>query len=37
MFRSKVPKESILIKDELLSTVKDESIDLPNECMEETK
>jgi hypothetical protein len=30
VLRSKVPKESILIKDELLNKVKDESIDLPN-------
>ncbi len=29
VFRSKVPKESILVKDELLNTVKEESINLP--------
>jgi len=29
VFRSKVVKESILVKDELLNTVKEESIDLP--------
>jgi hypothetical protein len=37
MFRSKVPKESILIKDELLSIVKDESIDLFSKGKKETR
>jgi heme exporter protein D len=36
VLRSKVPKESILIKYELLSKVKEESIDLPNKGKEET-
>jgi hypothetical protein len=37
MFRSKVPKENILVKDELPSRVKEESIDLPSKRKEETK
>jgi hypothetical protein len=37
VFRSKVPKESIIIKDELLSKVKEENIYLPNKGKEETK
>jgi hypothetical protein len=37
MLRSKVPKENILIKDELLSKVKEENIDLPNKGKEETR
>jgi hypothetical protein len=37
MFRSKVLKENILIKVELPSRVKEESIDLPNKRKEETK
>jgi hypothetical protein len=36
MFRSKVLKENILIKDELLSIVKDDSIDLLSKGKEET-
>jgi hypothetical protein len=36
MLRSKVPKESILVKNELLSRVKEENIDLPNKGKEET-
>jgi hypothetical protein len=34
---SKMPKESILVKDELLSKVKDESINLPSKRKEETR
>jgi hypothetical protein len=37
MFQSKVPKESILVKDELLNKVKEESINLPSKWKEETK
>jgi hypothetical protein len=37
MFRSKVPKENILIKDKLLSRGKHESIYLPSKGKEETK
>jgi hypothetical protein len=37
MFISKVPKESILVKDELISKVKEENIDLPSKGKEETK
>ncbi len=37
MLKSKVPKESILVKDELFSRVKEESIDLPSKWKEETK
>jgi hypothetical protein len=36
VLRSKVFKESILVKDELLSKVKEESIDLPSKGKEET-
>jgi len=37
MLKSKVPKESILMKNELLSRVKEESIDLPSKWKEETE
>ncbi len=37
MLRSKVSKENILVKDELLGKVKEESIDLPSKGKEETK
>jgi hypothetical protein len=37
MLRLKVPKENILVKDELLNIVKEEKIDLPNKRKEETK
>jgi hypothetical protein len=37
MLRSKVPKENILIKDELPSRVKEENINLPNKSKEETR
>jgi len=37
MFRSKVIKESILIKAELPSRVKEENIDLPCKRKEETR
>jgi len=37
MFRSKVLKENILVKDELLNKVKEESIDLLSKGKEETK
>jgi hypothetical protein len=37
MFRSKVLKENILVKVELPSRVKEESVDLPSKRKEETK
>jgi hypothetical protein len=37
VLRSKVPKESILVKNELLSRMKEESINLHNKWKEETK
>jgi hypothetical protein len=37
MFRSKVPKENILVKDELPSRVKEENIDLPSKRKEEIR
>jgi hypothetical protein len=37
VLRSKVLKESILVKDELLSRVKEESINLPSKGKEETR
>jgi len=37
MIRSKVPKENILVKIELLSKLKEESIDLPTKGKEETR
>jgi len=37
MLRSKVPKENILVKDELLNKVKEESIDLLSKGKEETR
>jgi hypothetical protein len=37
VFRSKVPKESILVKDELLNRMKKEIIDLPNKGKDEPK
>jgi hypothetical protein len=37
VLRSKVPKESILVKNELLSRVKEESIDLHSKGKEETE
>jgi hypothetical protein len=37
VLRSKVSKESILVKDELFNKVKEESIDLPSKGNEETR
>jgi hypothetical protein len=37
VLRSKVPKENILIKDELLSKVKEENINLPIKVKEEIR